>query len=564
MSFKNAFAIFLLLPSLESCNVNINFKQEIVAEKNNSFNLDLLLQLDDESLEKTFTDRLLIKAWQLTEKYSENIYDRTDSNLIIAGLYRDTKRQEIADKIVEHTLELNRHSNRDHFVARNNNSIANYYLENNNRKLAIEILDLAFNFAQKIEDEDGDERDYVFIDIGESYANAGAHNKALECGDFVEDDYKLATRLYVALIWKYIDTQQYQQTENVIDRAIESGWGDYVLEEAVESYLALEDFDRANDALKRIEGDLSRVYALANMAQRYWQLDNPEKAQETIEKAKAIANNIEDSTSKSWSLQAIFRASPQMDTESESTLQESVKEAQKINDNFHQAFAFNSLAFQLASVGKYDEALEIMERENIFMPITEKIGLLINIAKQYRAKGDLKKAEQIIEKAINNIDKITGKELSIPQEEHQAFAWGDIANYALEFQDYKLFYWVLDRIKSPSAKSNLLLEVSELHIKNKEEELVRETLERATTTLSNMLVETDNNLPGSTSIAVSYLATVTHYYARLGDYDLALETVKLIPSNTARANSLIAIARQYNKTPQIIEKTTLDILKTIN
>ncbi|MGD1921405.1 MAG: tetratricopeptide repeat protein [Pleurocapsa sp.] len=536
-----------------------------MTENNNGLDLDLLLQFDDESWEQTFTDCLLIKAWQLTQKYSENIYDRTDSNLIIADLYRETKREEIADKIVEHTLELNRQSDRNPFVARNYNLVANYYLKNNNRKRAIKILDLAFNLAQKIEDEDVDERDYVFIDIGESYGNARAHNIALECGELVEDSVRLAGHLYVPLIWEYIDTQQYQQTENVIDRAIESGWGDWVLEEAVKSYLALKDFNRAGGAIKRIEGEQSKVSALADMAQRYWQLDKQEKARETLAKAKAIANDIEDSTSKSWSLQAISKASRQMDIESKSTLQESVEEARNINNDFHLSFAVNSLAFQLASVGKYDEALEIMDRENVLMPVTEKIGLLINIAKQYRTKGELEKAEQMIETGISNIDKITGKKLSIPRAEIQAFAWGDIADYALEFQDYKLFNLVLDRIKSPSAKANLLLKISDIRIKNNETEAARKTLARATNIISNILVEANNdNLPGSTSIALSYLTTVVYYYTRLGDYNLALETVKSIPSNIERANSLIAIARQYNKTSKTLEITTFDILKTIN
>ena len=121
--------------------------------ENDNLNLDCLWQLDNESQAKNFSYLLLIKAWELAQKYGEDIYDRTDNNLKIAEIYKNTDRREIANKIVEYTLELNHQGDRNPFAAYNYNWIANYYLKNDKFSLySINIYPKVINLLKIIPD----------------------------------------------------------------------------------------------------------------------------------------------------------------------------------------------------------------------------------------------------------------------------------------------------------------------------------------------------------------------------------------------------------------------------
>ena len=218
-----------------------------------------------------------------------------------------------------------------------------------------------------------------------------------------------------------------------------------------------------------------------------------------------------------------------------------------------QGFAFDNLAFQLASAGKYEEAIKTIESSNPFIPRFEKIRLLIQVAKQYQKSNQPEKADKIINLATKTVAQITGEELSIPKEAARSFAWNDIADYALEHDRYGLVWEIFEKIEQPSRKLDLLTKISQKYIKNNQYVEAHSALHKAEQILWEM--QNKNDL---------YLATTVAYqYSEIKDYDSAMKVVKKMPCDLQQARALVAIALQYIKSPRKIDPATMKLLKTI-
>ena len=382
----------------------------------------------------------------------------------------------------------------------------------------------------------------------------GEFSKGFECAELIEDEFDRYL-LYQYIAYKYVDNRQYQEINNVIQKTKETGFENLLLEEITKSYLDYEDFQRALEAIEMMNQEQAKVNALSNIALKYWQLGDNIKAQDNLLKAREIVDRIENSNSKAWSLQAISRASQQIESTDEfnSLLSASVNEAKQIDDIFLKGFAFDNLAFQLASAGKYEEAIKTIESSNAFIPKFEKIRLLIQVAKQYQKSNQPAKADKIINLATKAVAEITGDELSIPKEAAQSFAWNDIADYALEHDQYNLVWEIFKQIEHPSAEVHLLIKISEKYIKNNQYAEADNALQKAEQILWK--IQNQNDL---------YLATTVAYqYSEIKDYDSAIKVVKKMPCDLQQARALVAIALQYIKSPQKIDLATFKLLKRI-
>ena len=114
----------------------------------------------------------------------------------------------------------------------------------------------------------------------------------------------------------------------------------------------------------------------------------------------------------------------------------------------------------------------------------------------------------MIHRAMETVAKITEDELAIPKEVAQSFAWNDIADYALEHQQYKLALTILKQIESIGGKVNLLVSISNTYIKNGDAIKARETLQLA----MEMLPEVEDNM------SLSYSMAITISYTQIEDY----------------------------------------------
>jgi hypothetical protein len=407
-------------------------------------------------------------------------------------------------------------------------------LKNNRQPEAIELLHQALSIAKQ--ESDCDEQDIRLVRLGDKYGMAEAYDHALECAELIEDDFD-QIELYKYLSWNYIDHQNHEQACLIIEKAESSGWNDWFLEDLVESYLKHEDFARAFETIKKMTQEQAKVTALSDIAHKYWEIGNELAALESLTKAKEIADRILDSNTKYWCLQAMSRVAQQVSTtqELESLLSASVNEAQQINDQYSQGFAFNNLAFQLVWAGKYDEAIKMIETSNPFIPKFQKVRLLIAIANQCQKLNQSMAAEEMINRAMETVEEIDGSSLSditIPSEKAQSFAWNDIADYALEHKQYSLAYKILEAIKPLDAQADLLVKISAAYIKNNEFEKARVALQQATEILLNIK-------PG---MSWDMATSIAYRYGEIGDYDLAINAVKLIQRDTYQARTLAAIA----------------------
>ena len=499
-----------------------------------------------------FANELLKISLKIVKKSQAEIYQRTLAYIAIAEAYQKLGQPENATSVVKTLLELNqRYKDSDYFTLE---EIAKYYQKQGDRIEAIKFLDLALSLVKKIPDSDYEERDNILVRLGDEFARLGEFVKGLECAELIEDDYDRCL-LYQYVAHEYINCRQYEQINLVIEKAKETGWENWLLEEIVKSYLEHEDFPRALEAIKKMNQKQAKVNALSDIALKYLQLGNRVQAQESLIQAKKIVERIENSDSKSWSLQAISRASQQIESTDEfnSLLSASVNEAKQIDDIFLQGFAFDNLAFQLASAGKYEEAIKTIESSNPFIPKFEKICLLIQVAKQYQKSNQPAKADKIINLATKAVAEITGEELSIQKEAARSFAWNDIADYALEHDQYNLVWEIFKHIEQPSGKVDLLTKISKKYIKNNQYAEADNALHKAEQILWKM--QNKNDL---------YLATTIAYqYSEIKDYDSAIKVVKKMPCNLQQARALVAIALQYIKSPQKIDPATFKLLKTI-
>ena len=498
----------------------------------------------------SFANELLKVSLKIVNKSQAELDLRTSAYIAIAEAYQKLCQPEKAMSVVKTFLELNqKYEHKDYFSLE---EIAEYYLKQGNKPEAVNFLNLGLSLAKKISDYEA--RDDILIRLGSKFRIVGEFAKSLECAESIEDDYDQCL-LYQYVAHEYIKCRQYEQVNLVIEKVKETGWENWLLEEIVESYLEHQDFQRALEAIEIMNQEQAKVNALSNVALKYWQLGDNIKAQESLIKAREIVNRIENSNSKSWSLQAISRASQQIEStdESNSLLSASVNEAKQIDDIFLQGFAFNNLAFQLASAGKYEEAIKTIESSNPFIPKFEKIRLLIQVAKQYQKSNQPAKADKIINLATKAVAEITGEELSIPKEAARSFAWNDIADYALEHDQYNLVWEIFKQIEHPSAEVHLLIKISEKYIKNNQYAEADNALHKAEQILWKM--QNKNDL---------YLATTVAYqYSEIKDYDSAIKVVKKMPCDLQQARALVAIALQYIKSPQKIDPATFKLLKTI-
>ena len=330
-------------------------------------NLENKKNLDD------FTQELLQASLAVTNKSKVELYKKTSAYIKIAEAYAKLDQRQNAESIVRATLKLTQEYDNDDYDSLE--EIAEYYLIQNNNQEAHKLLELAFISAKRISDYE--ERDHVLTRIGNKFGIAGDFNKALECAELVEDDLDRAY-LYQYLAQESIDNKQYKQVDIIISKAQETGWENLVLEEVVKSHLEQVDFERAFKAVELMTQEQAKVSALSDIALKHWQLKDTVQARANLTQARKIVDQIKDSNTKSWSLQAISRVSQQMDSaqESDSLLSASVNEAKQIDDVFLQGFSFNNLAFQLASAGKYDEAIETIESSNPLIPNVSKSSLI--------------------------------------------------------------------------------------------------------------------------------------------------------------------------------------------
>ena len=507
---------------------------------------------EDRSNSDVFSSQLLKTSLMIMQKSTIDIDDKTEVYIKIADAYQQLDQLQNASFIIEYTVKLNQQDRNNIYLYWSWYNIAEYYLKYDDKQAAIKLSNQAFNLIKKISDYE--ERDNLLVRIGDQFAQAGEYIKTLECAELIQDDFD-QVELYKYLTQEYIDNKQYQHVDLIIDKAKETGWEDWILEDVVKSYLAQEDFERSFEAIEMMNQEQAQVNALSDIAQKYWKTGDKSKAIENLAKAQGIADHIQNSNSKSWSLQAISRVQQQIDNslESNSLLSDAVAEAQKIDDVFLQGFAVNNLAFQLASAGKYEQAIETIESSKPFIPSFQKIRLLIAISSQYLNENQPEKADQMINRAMKTVTEMTGNELAIPREEAQSFAWNDIADYALEHQQYDLVLIILKQIESLSGKVHLLCSISDKYIKNGEYKKARETLQQAIEVLSK--VKDSKNL--------YMLPEIANLYAQMGDYYSALNTVKLIPTDIYQAQTLTAIALTYAKSPQEINSETFEVLESL-
>jgi tetratricopeptide (TPR) repeat protein len=495
--------------------------------------------------------QLLEVSLAITNQSQEKIYEITSSYIKIAEAYQQLAQDQEAAKVIQTALELNRQPNNYPYSFSSLEELAEYLLKNNRQSKAIELLHQALSIAKQ--ESDCDERDNMLVRLGDKYGMAEAYELALECAELIEDDFDQIS-LYKYLSWNYIDHQNHEQARIIIEKAESSGWNDWFLEDVVGSYLKHEDFARAFEAFEKMTQEQAKVTALSDIAQKYWELGNESAAVESLTKAQEITDRIPDSNTKSWCLQAMSRVAEKISTtqESESLLSASVNEAQQINDQFSQGFAFNNLAFQLVSAGKYDEAIKLIETSNPFIPKFQKVRLLIAIANQCQKLNQPTAAEEMINRAMKTVEEITGIDEYLTSEKAQSLAWHDITDYALEHRLYALAQEISKEIKSPDAQVNLLVKISTAYIKNNEFEQARTTLQQATEILPN--VEAGMRLGSAMSVASNY--------GEMGDYHLAIKSIKLIPRNAYQARTLAAIALKYAESPQPLQPDTLQMIET--
>lgn len=405
-----------------------------------------------------FTEKLLAKSLKITQIITSNDYDYKTDNLIkLAQAYNKFNQKTKAESIID--IAINNNAQENEIRSSNFNDIASYFIESGNRQDAIKNLEIAFTAAKKITDLD--DRDYTFIDLGENYARLGLYKRALDCAELIEDDYLQATQLYTSLIAEYIARQQYEQVNIIINKTIETGWENWILEEAVKSYLEQEDFQRAFAAIEMMTQEQARVNSLSDIAQKYLELNDQLAAEKNLQKAQTIANNIQNSNTKSWSLLAISRVYKQLEQtqDSGSFVSQAVTEIEQIQDPFSKSIIFNSLAFELASVGKYDQALEIIESDNLSISRSQKIRLLIKIAEQYQKLDQPEKATMMIDLAMGMATKLKSEISDLPDDVAQSFSLNDIADYALENQQYDLAFNILEQVKTLDGKAHLLVKM---------------------------------------------------------------------------------------------------------
>jgi tetratricopeptide (TPR) repeat protein len=409
-------------------------------------------------------------------------------------------------------------------------------------------LHQALSIAKQVSDHEA--RDDMLVRLGDKYGMAEAYDHALECAELIEDDFNQIT-LYKYLARKYIDIQNYAQANLIIEKAERSRLNDWFLEDLVKSYLVHQDFTRAIDAIERMTEEKAKVTALSNIAYKYWRIGYESAATKSLDQAKEIADQIPDSYTQSWCLHKISKVAKQISTtqKADSLLATSVNEAQQINDQFSQGFAFNNLAFQLASAGKYDEAIEMIETSNPFIPKFQKVRLLIAIANQCQKLNQAKVAEEMIDRAMRTVEEIDGSDLPIPKADARFFAPKDIDNYALQQQQYDLAFMILQKIEPSYGKLHLLVAISNTYIENGEQQKAGETLQKAVEQIKE-----SKNLYLSEEIALMY--------AQIKDYYSAIKTVKLLLSDLGQSTTLVKIALKYAEFPQPIQPATLEMIET--
>ncbi|MGL6342297.1 MAG: hypothetical protein ACRC80_24510, partial [Waterburya sp.] len=387
------------------------------------------------------------------------LHQKTSTYIVIAEAYEQLGQPEKTATVIEALLELNNQQHNSDYYS--TEEIAEYYLKRGNKIEALKYLNLALVSVKNISDYE--ERDDALYDIGAKFGMGGEYDTALHCAELIEDELD-ETFLYEQLVRQYIDLGLHRQVEIVIAQALKRKVIDMVIETVITEYLTHNDFEHATQAIESATNDQIKVFSLAEIARKYWELDNRILALKTLATAREIAERIQNGHHKSQSLKKISQVDELINAVPGSDLE--------------------------GARNRLNEAVEKIQSCNSSMPGFPKVRQFIAIAEQYQKLHQSEEAKQLIDQAIESVTEINGCELYIPQAVAQSFAWNDIADYAMKYGQYEFVLEILEQIEYVDGKINLLINLSDIYIKENEFQQAEDTLDRA----KEFLLKTNSSL----------------------------------------------------------------------
>lgn len=448
------------------------------------------------------------------------------------------------------------------------------YTEIGEETKALEMLSQALMDGQRL--ESAYTRADIPFRIVKVHLEVGRFDQALAVANKIEEA-DIKVRSLVDISDKYIKTRQNDKALDILFQAVEvaktikrpvertSRFSDIGVKyiEAGQSAKAIEILILAVESIKTVDDTGIKAINLSYIPPKYVKAGGYDKAFE-------IADLIEDPHYKL--LAFVGMADTFIEVGQSTKASEMLSKALEVINQTDQSIipeAIRQIAIRYAQIGQYDQALEVVnmiKMPHVKSEASGNIGLVCVKAGQY---DQALKFVTLIEKPDNAITPLTDMAVKLAEAGRydQAIkvtntmspyfrdkALAEMVGIYAKAGNYDEAHKIANLIEKPYDKVIALTDISDKYIDDGQKASAIDSLSQASENAKKVEYVDERD---------DALFRVIDKYAKIGDYEKALQLVKTIESPALKVSSLVAVDLGYIKTGQKVDDRAKKILREI-